>query len=76
MEATITNLVEPGETIVVGNNGIWGARVCDMAARYGGPSCLGPPCKKHRALAADACVLHESKEASQWAKLELHVVSD
>ncbi|BDA46134.1 Serine-pyruvate aminotransferase, mitochondrial [Coccomyxa sp. Obi] len=35
MEATITNLVEPGETIVVGNNGIWGSRVCDMAARYG-----------------------------------------
>ena len=35
MEASITNLLEPGETIVVGNAGIWGARVCDMAARYG-----------------------------------------
>jgi alanine-glyoxylate transaminase/serine-glyoxylate transaminase/serine-pyruvate transaminase len=35
MEACITNLLEPGETIVVGNAGIWGARVCDMAARYG-----------------------------------------
>jgi aspartate aminotransferase-like enzyme len=36
MEATIANLVEPGETIVVGNKGIWGARVCDMAGRFGG----------------------------------------
>lgn len=36
MEACIANLVEPGETIVVGNNGIWGARVVDMAGRFGG----------------------------------------
>ena len=35
MEACITNLLQPGETIVVGNAGIWGARVCDMAGRYG-----------------------------------------
>ena len=36
MEATIANLVEPGETVVVGNKGIWGARVVDMAGRFGG----------------------------------------
>jgi aspartate aminotransferase-like enzyme len=35
MEATIANLVEPGETVLVGNKGIWGARVADLAARYG-----------------------------------------
>lgn len=35
MEASIANLVEPGETVVVGNKGIWGQRVCDLAARYG-----------------------------------------
>lgn len=35
MEATIANLVEPGETVVVGNKGIWGMRVADLAARYG-----------------------------------------
>jgi len=35
MEACITNLLEPGETIVVGNAGIWGQRVCDMSARFG-----------------------------------------
>ncbi len=36
MEAAIANLTEPGETIVVGNKGIWGQRVCDLAERYGG----------------------------------------
>lgn len=36
MEATIANLVEPGETVVVGNKGIWGERVVDMAGRFGG----------------------------------------
>lgn len=35
MEAAIANLVEPGETVVVGNKGIWGERVCDMAGRFG-----------------------------------------
>ena len=29
-------MVEPGDTVVVGNNGIWGARVVDMAGRFGG----------------------------------------
>ena len=36
MEAVIANLLEPGETIVVSNHGIWGERVIDMAERYGG----------------------------------------
>ena len=36
MEAVIANLLEPGETIVVGNHGIWGERVLDLADRYGG----------------------------------------
>ncbi|KAL4549591.1 hypothetical protein Ndes2526B_g04596 [Nannochloris sp. 'desiccata'] len=35
MEACIANLVEPGETVIVGNKGIWGERVCDMADRFG-----------------------------------------
>ena len=41
MEACIANLLEPGETIVVGNNGIWGARVVDMAGRFGGAQLSG-----------------------------------
>lgn len=36
MECAIANLLAPGETIVVGNIGIWGQRVCDMAERFGG----------------------------------------
>lgn len=36
MEAAIANMLEPGEAIVVGNNGIWGQRVADLAQRYGG----------------------------------------
>ncbi|DBB13735.1 hypothetical protein WJX82_008959 [Trebouxia sp. C0006] len=36
MEACIANCIEPGEKIVVGNNGIWGMRVADLAQRYGG----------------------------------------
>jgi alanine-glyoxylate transaminase/serine-glyoxylate transaminase/serine-pyruvate transaminase len=35
MEAAIANLLEPGEKIVVGNAGIWGERVADMAGRFG-----------------------------------------
>jgi alanine-glyoxylate transaminase/serine-glyoxylate transaminase/serine-pyruvate transaminase len=35
MEMAIANLVEPGDTVVVGVNGIWGARVADMAERFG-----------------------------------------
>lgn len=35
MEAAIANLAEPGETVLVGNKGIWGARVADMAGRFG-----------------------------------------
>ena len=36
MEACVANLVEPGDKVIVCNNGIWGSRVCDMAARFGG----------------------------------------
>lgn len=39
MEAAIANLLEPGEKIMVGNAGIWGERVADLSARYGGEGC-------------------------------------
>ncbi len=42
MEAAIANMLEPGETIVVGNNGIWGQRVTDLSARFGGAFCTAP----------------------------------
>ncbi len=36
MEAAVANLLEPGDTIIVGVNGYFGERLCDMAGRYGG----------------------------------------
>jgi len=41
MEAAIANLLQPGEKIIVGNAGIWGERVADLSARYGGESVTG-----------------------------------
>lgn len=34
-ETAVLNLVEPGDTVVVGVNGVFGARVADMASRAG-----------------------------------------
>ncbi len=36
MEACISNLVEPGDKVVVGNAGIWGERVAEMSKRFRG----------------------------------------
>jgi alanine-glyoxylate transaminase/serine-glyoxylate transaminase/serine-pyruvate transaminase len=35
MEAALVNLVEPGDPVVVGVNGVFGARMCDVASRIG-----------------------------------------
>lgn len=35
MEAAIANSVEPGDVILIGVNGYFGERMCDMAFRYG-----------------------------------------
>lgn len=34
MEATICNLLEPGDVILIAENGIWGQRAADMAQRH------------------------------------------
>ena len=34
MEASVCNLVEPGDTVMVGVNGLWGERFSDMADRH------------------------------------------
>ncbi len=36
MEASLANVVEPGDVVLVGVNGYFGERLVDMAARYGG----------------------------------------
>lgn len=35
MEAAVANIIEPGDIIVVGINGLWGQVVAEMSARYG-----------------------------------------
>src|SRR3954447_15416764 len=35
MEACFVNLVEPGDTVIVGVNGVFGERMCDVASRGG-----------------------------------------
>ena len=35
METSVCNMLEPGETVLVGVNGLWGERFSDMADRHG-----------------------------------------
>src|SRR5687768_6648714 len=35
MEACFVNLIEPGDVAVIGVNGVFGERMCDVAARCG-----------------------------------------
>jgi alanine-glyoxylate transaminase/serine-glyoxylate transaminase/serine-pyruvate transaminase len=35
MEAAVANLIEPGDFIMVGVNGYFGERICEMTSRYG-----------------------------------------
>ena len=35
MEATIVNVLGPGDTVVIGVNGVFGERMCDVASRKG-----------------------------------------
>jgi alanine-glyoxylate transaminase/serine-glyoxylate transaminase/serine-pyruvate transaminase len=35
MEASLCNFVEPGDGVLIGVNGYFGERLCDMAGRYG-----------------------------------------
>ncbi len=35
MEAGLANCVEPGDVVLIGVNGYFGERLCDMASRYG-----------------------------------------
>ncbi len=35
MEAALCNFIEPGDAVLIGVNGYFGERLCDIAARYG-----------------------------------------
>jgi alanine-glyoxylate transaminase/serine-glyoxylate transaminase/serine-pyruvate transaminase len=57
MEAAFVNVVEPGDPVVIGVNGVFGARMCDVAARCGAEVVAvdtpwGQPVDPERLLAA------------------------
>jgi alanine-glyoxylate transaminase/serine-glyoxylate transaminase/serine-pyruvate transaminase len=57
MEAAFVNLVRPGDPVVIGVNGVFGARMCDVAARCGAEVVAveapwGQPVDPERLLAA------------------------
>jgi alanine-glyoxylate transaminase/serine-glyoxylate transaminase/serine-pyruvate transaminase len=57
MEACFVNVVSPGDVVVVGVNGVFGARMCDVAARAGAAVVRvdvpwGQPIEPDRLLAA------------------------
>ncbi|MGF1597841.1 MAG: pyridoxal-phosphate-dependent aminotransferase family protein [Acidimicrobiales bacterium] len=57
MEAAFVNIVEPGDVVVVGVNGVFGGRMCDVAARCGAEvvrvdTDWGQPVDAERLLAA------------------------
>ena len=35
METAFVNVIEPGDTVIIGVNGVFGERMCDVAARCG-----------------------------------------
>jgi hypothetical protein len=79
METCVANLLEPGEKVVVGNNGIWGSRVVDMAGRYNGEDSAVVTCRALRrclpgcrraAGHADMLYLDWQRTSSTWRRRE------
>ncbi len=57
MEASFVNFVRPGDVVVVGVNGVFGERMCEVAARHGGQvvrvdATWGEPIPAERLLSA------------------------
>ena len=66
MEAAFVNLVRPGDPVVVGVNGVFGARMCDVAARCGAEvvrveAPWGQPVDPERLLAAHPAPAHHRR---------------
>ena len=63
MEACFVNLVEPGDTVIVGVNGVFGERMCEVARRAGASVVRveaewGQPIDPERLLDAHAAASH------------------
>ena len=53
MEAGIGNLMEPGDKVIIVNQGVWGAKAAEMARRYGGEPL--PECEVHQGEPVNVC---------------------
>ena len=84
MEAAFVNLVSPGDPVVVGVNGVFGARMCDVAARCGAEVVAvefpwGQPVDPERLLAAHsspAIVAVVHAETSTGARSDIAALGD
>ena len=66
MEASFVNFVRPGDVVVVGVNGVFGERMCEVAARHGAEivrveATWGEPIDPQRLLSA-----HRHRPSSPW----------
>jgi len=79
MEAALVNVIEPGDTVVVGASGVFGTRMCDIVGRAGGKlvklevpwgnvfplSTIEEALKKHAPVKAVAVVHAETSTGAQ-----------
>jgi alanine-glyoxylate transaminase/serine-glyoxylate transaminase/serine-pyruvate transaminase len=83
MEASIVNLVEPGDAVIVGINGIFGARLASVVDRCGGKvirveapwgECIQPDAIEHALVRSGpvkaVAVVHAETSTGAWQPLE------
>ena len=81
MEACFVNLVEPGDTVIVGVNGVFGERMCEVARRCGAEvirveAAWGEPIDPQALLDAHAVAPHARLVAVVHAETSTGVRSD
>jgi alanine-glyoxylate transaminase/serine-glyoxylate transaminase/serine-pyruvate transaminase len=81
MEACFVNLVEPGDTVIVGVNGVFGERMCEVARRSGAEvirveAAWGEPVDPQALLDAQAAAPHARLVAVVHAETSTGVRSD
>jgi len=83
MEASIVNLVEPGDAVIVGINGIFGTRLASVVERCGGKAirleapwgeCIQPDAIEHALVRSGpvkaVAIVHAETSTGAWQPLE------
>lgn len=83
MEASIVNLVEPGDAVIVGINGIFGTRLASVVERCGGKAirveapwgeCIQPDAVEHALVRSGpvkaVAIVHAETSTGAWQPLE------